>query len=542
MSDDTDEVRRLRAELHAARETIRAMVAGEVDAATVEGEPTLLRKARDSLREREAQLRAIFDGALEAMVIADDEGRYVEANPAAVELFGVPRDELLGRTPAHFTEDLDAETFASSWREFLDRGRDQGTFRVRRPDGEVRIAEYRAAAGISTGRHLSVLRDVTDAQSMARRLGQSHRLESIGRLAGGIAHDFNNMLSVIIGFACFLQEEVPEDDEKREDVDEILEAAQRAADLVQQLLAFGRRQVLSPEPTAVSTLLEGVVRMTSRLIGEHVPVVLGQSVSGAVVDVDATQIEQVMVNLVLNARDAMPNGGTITVETTTEDIVERHPLSNVLEHGTYVVLGVSDDGHGMNDDTRGRVFEPFFSTKGRGKGTGLGLATAYGIVKQSGGHIEVESALGAGSTFSVYLPLSDRQASQSAMRPQLVPELEGSERILVVEDDDSVRKLAAQCLRRLGYQVIEAPDPGHALLVAEQEGRIDLMVSDVVMPRMSGPTLAARLRQGRPALKVVFMSGYAAGELDEISEDDFLPKPFEPTALARMVRTALDRR
>jgi len=541
------ELRRARSELATTKETLRALIAGEIDAAIDDSGtgPTLLQTAQEELRSREGQLRAVFEGALEAMLIADDQGYYLEANPAAEELFGVPREEILGKRPTDFGPDMDDDAFERSWRAFLEEGRTEGTFTVRRPNGELRTAEFRAKAHISPGRNLSVLRDRTDALSMEHRLVESNRLESLGRLAGGVAHDFNNMLSVIVSFGTFLQEEIPKDDEKQEFVKEILDGAQRASYLVQQLLAFGRRQLLSPRPVLVRTLLRDVVRMTASLTREDVSVVLGPRPESAAVEVDATQMEQVLVNLVLNARDAISEGGAVTVDAELLTVTEGSPLAAVLALGPHAVLRIADDGDGMDEVTASRIFEPFFSTKeGGGKGTGLGLATAYGIVKQSGGHIDVESAPGHGSTFRIYLPLTEKPVSQSldAQSVRMVrPETRAQgEVVLLVEDEDAVRRPTAHTLRQLGYEVLEAATPGEALLIAEQVDTIHLLLSDMVMPRMSGARLAERLLEGRPELKVLFISGYASDDLDELPEHAFLAKPFKPKVLAQTLRDLLD--
>lgn len=407
MADDSDpeELGRLHAELAAARDTIRALEHAS------EGEPTGERPALTSAGESLAD--AIVAGAQDAMVVADEAGRCVEANPAALALFGRSRDELLGSRLAELG-DLGRGAFEAEWRTFLETGRIDGTLRVGAGD-EVRLADLRGVASIAPGRHLWVLRDMTEDRGLTQRQAQSARLESMGRLAGGVAHDFNNYLSVIIGFGCFLQEEIPETDDKREDVDEILDAAGRARELVQQLLAFSRRQVLSPRSTPVLGLLEKVAATAEPLLGDGVQLSLASKTDSGVVHVDAAQLEQAMVQLVENAADAMPNGGTITLDARIQRIGDGSSLSNALEPGAYAVLEVRDEGRPMSAEACRRAFEPFFF-KGKAKKIGLRLSTVYGIVKQSDGHIEVESHGDEGTCFRVYLPLVDRPGSEPTVR------------------------------------------------------------------------------------------------------------------------------
>jgi two-component system cell cycle sensor histidine kinase/response regulator CckA len=532
----------LREQLQRSHEMIRALIAGEVDAVaeTSEGEPALLRQAQAALRESETRLRAVFDGALDAMLIIDDDGRYIDANPAALELFGVTREQLLGKSAVDFGEPAD---YDAAWAAFLAAGQAEGEFHLVRPDGQRRTLEFRAKARISPGRHLSSLHDVTDKRRLEEELRQSHRLESLGRLAGGIAHDFNNMLLAITGFATFVHNELPEGDPKREDQAEVLRAAARAADLVRQLLAFGRKQMLTPKAVTAGQVVADVTGMTRRLIREDIELVVRHGADAALVCVDAPQIEQVLVNLVVNARDAMPDGGSITLDTATATIVSRvsSPEAEGLSPGNYCVISVTDTGVGMDEDTRSRVFEPFFSTKERGESTGLGLATAYGIVKQSGGHIEVESALGRGSTFRIYLPVCEVGVQTVRPMSPAPAELRGCETILVVEDEPMVRRLAVEVLRRHGYRVLEARDPGDALLVVEQEAdRIDLLLTDVVMPRMSGPQLAQRITVSQADMRVVFMSGYVDDQLTDDRSELLVAKPFTPQDLLLAIRRALD--
>ena len=378
-------------------------------------------------------------------------------------------------------------------------------------------------------------------------LRQSQKMEAVGRLAGGVAHDFNNLMTVIMGRSELLLNRLDEADPLRRNAEEIKRTAERAVSLTQQLLAFSRKQVLTPKVLDLNTVVANMDRMLRRLIGEDIDLV---TVLGPALDrikADPSQLEQVVMNLAINARDAMPSGGKLTIETANayldQAYARNHP--SVLP-GSYVMLAVSDNGTGMDADTQTRIFEPFFTTKEQGKGTGLGLATVYGIVKQSGGYIWVYSEPGWGTTFKIYLPrVSD---TVEVVEPAVVPvRAHGSETILLVEDEAGVRELTREILQMHGYTVLEAPHGPEALEICRQyPGAIDLMVTDMVMPQMSGAELSVQAAALRPAMKVVFISGYADRAIVRhgVLEADtlYLQKPFTPDALARKVREALDNR
>jgi two-component system, cell cycle sensor histidine kinase and response regulator CckA len=379
------------------------------------------------------------------------------------------------------------------------------------------------------------------------QLRQAQKMEAIGRLAGGVAHDFNNLLTAIIGYTDLLAERIDPGDQTGRDVAEIRKAADRAAALTRQLLAFSRKQFLNPTVLDLNETASGMLQMLPRVIGEHIQTTVALAGDLARVKADASQMEQVLVNLVLNARDAMPMGGVLTIETANVTLTDtRIRAENLaLEPATYVMLAITDTGSGMDAATRARAFEPFFTTKPKGKGTGLGLATVYGIVEQSGGGISITSAPGRGTTIRIYLPATRATADRPASDVHKAGAGSGTETILLVEDNDAVRDLAAKALRRRGYIVHEARDADEAIDWAIAAGiRADLLVTDVVMPGLSGPNLAARLLQQNPRLRVLYMSGYsddaAAVHGNFWGGVPLLQKPFTPGALAERVRMALD--
>jgi signal transduction histidine kinase len=383
-------------------------------------------------------------------------------------------------------------------------------------------------------------------QASEEQLRQSQKMEAVGRLAGGIAHDFNNILTAITSYAEFLLEAIPPEDPRSDDAREIRRAARRAATLTSQLLAFSRRQVRQPRVLDLNAVLTELEKILRRLIGEDVRLVLDLAPDPGSVKADQGQLEQVIVNLVVNASDAMPEGGTITLRTE-RMAVHATGVAAVrgLSAGDYLVLHVSDTGHGMDDATRARIFEPFFTTKAPGKGTGLGLATVYAIAEQSGGTVQVRSAPRQGATFSVYLPAIDETAEvfSSGVFAPTAPR--GTEVVLIAEDDDAVRTLAARILERHGYTVLQARHGREALDQARHHpGQIDLLITDVVMPELGGRRLAESLAAQRPELRVLYMSGYTAGEIDRRGELDggvaLLQKPFAAQPLLLKVREVLD--
>jgi two-component system cell cycle sensor histidine kinase/response regulator CckA len=377
-------------------------------------------------------------------------------------------------------------------------------------------------------------------------LRQSQKLEGVGQLAGGIAHDFNNLLTVILGRSQMLRKKLGEISPLQRDVDLIHKTAERAANLTRQLLAFSRKQLLQPRVVDLNAVVADMDKMLQRLIGEHIELITVLDPSLGHVKVDPGQMEQVILNLAVNARDAMPEGGKLTIETgnvVLDETYSRHHFS--VQPGHYVMLAVTDRGCGMDAQTQARIFEPFFTTKEPGKGTGLGLSTVYGIIKQSGGNVWVYSELGHGSSFKVYLPRLDDAADELSGREQDHQIKKGSETILLVEDEEMVRELSEEILRDHGYKVLVATNGEEAIRVCERyAGPIHLVVTDVVMPKMSGPELAHRLALLRPTAKTLFLSGYTNASMthsDLLNQDaEFLQKPFSEEVLTRKVREILD--
>jgi two-component system cell cycle sensor histidine kinase/response regulator CckA len=501
------------------------------------------RRWEEEIEERERRFRAAFSTALDAMLICDDNRACLEGNTAAAELLGVPLDEIPRRSLDDFAVgDLAARV--DGWRLFLDSGEMKGEFDIRRADGEIRHVEFSARANFMPGRHLSILRDVTERRRTAEEavqleaaLHQTQKLETVGQLAGGVAHDFNNLLAVILHASEFALGELG-DHPAADEVREISAAAERAAALTRQLLVFSRREIAQPRLIDLNELVANVERLLRRTIGEHIALAAELEGGLPAVRADPSHLEQVLLNLGVNARDAMPEGGVLTLQTSTVTLDEHYArLHADVEAGSYVRLSVSDTGTGMPEEVRARAFEPFFTTKPKGTGTGLGLASTYGVVKQNGGHVEIYSEPGRGTVVKLYLPAvrSPVQGAAVASPPAVGPQIGG--RVLVVEDEEGVRRIIDRILTGHGYEVVLAANP-HDALAADVAA--DLVVTDVVMPGMSGATLVERLREARPALPAIFMSGYT-DQPDALPADAaFMSKPFSRETLLAEVAKALE--
>ncbi|MBL8620545.1 MAG: PAS domain S-box protein [Myxococcales bacterium] len=499
--------------------------------------------AEAALRRSEARYRALVDD-LEDLVLATDLDHRLTFVNRAVAAFGFTPAALLGRT----VDDLVPPDDLPAWRELLSAD-------VEPPPRELRI--YDAAGKPRTVRARGrrrpiddpepgmtlVLIDLTTRRETEEQLRAAQKMEAVGRLAGGVAHDFNNLLSVILSYTDLAVADLHAADPLRADLQEVLAAAHRAEGLTRQLLAFSRKQVLNPEPTALAELVAGLAKMLRRLIGEDVELTLRDVDTAALVTVDRGQLEQVLMNLVVNARDAMPGGGHVTITTAELDLDTAAAHAVDLPPGRYLELAVADTGCGIDQATQQRIFEPFFTTKGVGKGTGLGLSMVYGIVRQSGGAVTVESEPGHGATFRVFLPARDPRAPAPPHRTAPVRLDRGDETVLVVEDEAALRSVVQRVLATAGYEVLVAANATEALLLADRHGaRVRLILTDVVMPAMSGPELVERLRPRCPAAAVIFMSGYTDDALARfgVLAADFLRKPFDLRVLTARVRGALD--
>ena len=506
------------------------------------------------------QLQTLSDNAPFGMVMIDKDGIFKYINPKFRELFGYDLNDVPnGKT--WFRKAYPDPTYRhhviSTWMNDLE-GFSSGakrprTFTVTCKGGAEKIINF-IPVQLETGENLMACEDITEIRRageekavLQEQLRHSQKMEAIGRLAGGIAHDFNNLLTVIKGYSQLSSFELKEGDPLRVNIDEIQNAAERAASLTRQLLAFGRRQVMEMKVLDLNTLLRDLERMLRRVIGEDIEMVIQLAEDLGRVRADVGQIEQVIMNLAVNAKDAMPSGGKLTIETANVELEESYARSHVdVKHGHYVMFSVSDTGVGMTPEVRERIFEPFFTTKEQGKGTGLGLSTTYGIVKQSEGHVWVYSAQGKGTTFNIYLPRVN-EPLEEIRKEVLKEELpRGNETILIVEDEEEVRKLAGKILEKQGYRILETFNGDDALVACERrKSPIQLMLADIVMPGISGSELAKLLKPLYPEIKILYMSGHTDNDIvrQEVLEKgvNYIQKPFTMEGLTRKVREVLDK-
>jgi signal transduction histidine kinase/two-component SAPR family response regulator len=475
------------------------------------------RRAEVAMRESQERLRLIFDHVGDALFIAEDTGRIIDANPAACALSVKSLDTLRSLAISDVL-----------------------------PENNGKVLDIRSAT-FAPGVLVYTVRDLTRQRKLEDQLLQAQKMEAVGQLAGGVAHDFNNLLTVIMSYSSLLLSDPGANEAVRADIQEISDAAERAAALTRQLLAFSRKQVLQMRAVNINAVVTNVETMLRRLIGEDISLTTHLDSDLALINADPGQLEQVLINLVVNARDAMPGGGALTITTDnaelSDEISDRHLGA---APGKYVMVAVTDTGSGMTRDVQQRLFEPFYTTKGPGKGTGLGLATVHGIVKQCDGDVYVYSELDHGTTFKVYFPRLTgvpEEIETVVEHHAVVPR--GSETLLLAEDDESIRALGARVLGSLGYNVLVARTGREALrIVAEYKGTIDLIATDVVMPEMNGSQLVERVLEARPGIRVLFMSGYTDDEVMRRGVIDgqtaFLQKPFTPDLLAHKVREVLD--
>jgi PAS domain S-box-containing protein len=504
-----------------------------------------------ALRRSEEQYRTLVESAQDVIFALSPEGEVRAVNPAFEVLTGWTLEEWIGRPFVELLHEDDVRATQDLFGSGLRLGRSPNAqFRFRTVAGTYLIGEVHANLHFQDGKAVGILgivRDITDRVRLEDQLRQAQKMEAVGRLAGGVAHDFNNILTAIGGYSGLLLAEFAPTDPRRADVEEIKKATERAAGLTRQLLAFSRRQVLQPRVLDLNAVIAGAEKLLRRLIGEDIRLVTRLDPALGAVRADAGQVEQVVMNLAVNARDAMENGGTLTIETRNFEVPvsRRVPERDAMAPGRYVQIRVSDTGVGMDAETKRHIFEPFFTTREKGKGTGLGLATVYGIVKQSGGFIWVDSEPGRGAVFTLDLPQVDQRVESAESPVDGRADRIGTETVLVVEDEPQVRTVACEALRSHGYKVLEAPDADVALRVARGSGKtIDLLLTDVVMPGLSGKQLADILAAERPGLRMLFMSGYTDDALSPhgvlAPGVHYLQKPFSPEVLAQKVREVLD--
>jgi len=517
------------------------------------------RQSEEALRESEEKYRTLYDSSRDAIMILSTDKVFLNGNPACVKMFGCrDEDEFISLTPTALSPEyqMDGALSVEKSQKMISIAMEQGShffeWKHKRVNGEEFYARVLLASIKLSGKKIlqATVRDITEHKKLEAQLRQSQKMEAIGILAGGVAHDFNNILTTIIGNAELALMNVIKDKSLRKGIKEIKKAGERAASLTRQLLAFSRKQIVQPKILDINELLTDMEKMLGRLIGEDIEMLTIPAPALWQVEIDPGQIEQVIMNLAINAKDAMPCGGKLTIETANADLDENYSHEHGIEEkksGRYVMLAVSDTGIGMDKETHEHIFEPFFTTKKVGKGTGLGLATVYGIVKQNNGFIWVYSEPKQGAIFKVYLPEVKKDADPEKKEKKSVVKLNGSETVLIVEDDGLLRNLTQNTLQRYGYKVLDAENGEDAIRVCkEYDGRIDLMITDVVMPKIGGREAAKRLLPLYPQMKVIYMSGYTDDAIVHhgVLEPglNFLEKPFTPKGLARKVREVLNQK
>jgi two-component system cell cycle sensor histidine kinase/response regulator CckA len=505
------------------------------------------REAEGALRESERRYRRIIETTNEGVWIIDASSRTTFMNPRMAAMLGVDPKSMIGASIFDYVRD---EATVKALEQHESRAAGQSEIRLERRDGNATWALLDTTPIVDgNGQYegaLVMAMDVSSRKRLEEQLRQAQKMEAVGSLAGGIAHDFNNLLSVILSGTSLVLEGLKPGDPIIAELEEVRRAGERAGALTRQLLAFSRQQLLEPRTLDLNQIVLGLDKMLRRLMGEDIELSLLLSHMLGKIHADPGQIEQIIMNLVVNARDAMPQGGKVSIESGNCQLTPAYTALHLgVTPGDYVMMAITDTGIGMDADTRNRIFEPFFTTKEKGRGTGLGLSTVFGIVQQSGGHIWVYSEPGKGTTFKVYFPRKDGPVDAPATVPPSPLTLRGVETILLVEDEDQVRAISRTILRRYGYNVLEAQNGGEAFLICERyTAKIHLLVTDVVMPRMSGRQLAERLAPMRPDMRVLYVSGYTENSVVHHGVLDagiaFLQKPITPDALLRKVREVLD--
>jgi len=512
-------------------------------------------RQREALREQERLLRQIIDANPSLIFVKDWNGRFVLVNQATAHVYGTTVDALVGKTDGDFNRNTEEVAhFLRDDRDVMSSGQPKiiAEEPVTNPAGETRwfqtIKVPLRSPAEGTATLLGVATEITERKRLEEQLLQSQKMEAVGQLAGGVAHDFNNILTAIVGYTDLLAAELASNVRQLEDLEEIRKAARRAAALTRQLLAFSRKQVLEPRIIDVNAVVLNLDKMLRSLISENIELKTDLADNLGAARADPNQIEQVIMNLAINARDAMPDGGTVTIETGNVTLDDAYAGQHVsVIPGEYVMLAVSDTGCGMDAKTQSRIFEPFFTTKPAGRGTGLGLSTVYGIVKQTGGNIWLYSEPGKGTTFKVYLPaIAALPEDIGKVAPAEAPR-RGAGTVLVVEDDEQLRRLTHRALDAQGYTVLVADRGGTALDIARRhKGEIDLLLTDVIMPDTNGRKLAETIRAARPGMRVLYMSGYPDGAIASHGMLEpgvaYLAKPFTTEAITRRVREVLEAR
>lgn len=506
---------------------------------------------RSQMESEHRRLAKVIEQSTEAIAVTDTEGDVEYVNSAFEALTGYSRAEIIGESIRVLKSGKhDVDFYQKLWEKILNGKTWSGHFMNLRKDGSFFEAESMIFPVRNRKEEIvnfvGMMRDVTQERLLAEQLRQAQKMNAVGQLAGGVAHDFNNLLMVIRNSAQFIKSAIPEDTESSEDATAIIDAAGRAATLTRQLLAFSRKQILDTKQVDLNNVLPDLRSMLSRLVPENIRIEIKLSDEPCLIRADIGQLEQVVMNMAINARDAMPGGGCLSIETRTEEIdsTSTHAFIDVVKDGgAYAVLIMSDTGVGIDRETQRHIFEPFFTTKGVGKGTGLGLSTAYGIIKQHDGHVSVYSEPGEGTTFKIYLPLQ-RQADGSEVDEEQAATKGGTETILLVEDEPFVLNIGVRMLQSLGYTVYSASNGVEALSQLEQQPAVDLLFTDVVMPEMDGTELAQKVREARPEIKILFASGYSefhikeSGLLDDAA--NLLQKPYELAQVAEKIRQVLE--